>query len=217
MAIEPIDMMVRAVLTGKSPLVMHSPRSADPEDDIVIQIKEIADKKTKQTAEDRRRKNDLQWRVCLYTEDVKTDDGTAERPVVPQSWLFRSLEAGGKALGSGTSSKGPAVARSVTLTDPWFPLEHDGPQDIAGLAADQRFRWRTFVNPNPTASAKRILPSVRPIFPQWAVTATMHLVTDMGLGWDDFEKAFRAAGNIGIGDARKLGYGRFSAKLTKLR
>lgn len=215
-ALESMDVTVRAVLTGKSPLVMHHPRTADPDDEFTLAISEIVAKKKAMTPEDRRRKEDLQWRASLYTESVKEDGELAERAIVPMIWLTRALEAGGKTLGTGTNSKGAAVFRSVTASEPFMLLDYDGPQDIAGLAEDPRFRWRTLVNPNPTASKPVKLPSVRAIFPRWSVTTTLNLVTYMGLSWDDFDKSFRAAGNLGLGDARKLGYGRFSVRLTKL-
>jgi hypothetical protein len=218
-AIEPIDIMVRAVLTGRSPLVMHHPRTADPDDPYVQQIREITAKRTNMTAEDRKRKEGLQWRACLYTEEVKADSEPEpqERLIVPAMWLFRSLEEGGKTLGKGTASKGAAAIRSITIADPWFLLGYDGSQNITELEADHRFRWRTIVNGNPSGGGKSLVPSARPIFPSWQVETRVYLVTDMGLGWEDFEKAFRAAGAMGIGDARKLGYGRFSVKLTKLK
>lgn len=216
--VEPMDITVRAVLTRKSPLVMHHPRTADPDDEMKLAIDEIVAKGKQMTPEDRKRKEDLQWRASLYTEEVKEgDDVPRERVIVPMIWLIRALEGGGKTLGTGTSSKGAAVFRSVTPTETFMLLGYDGPQDVAGLGRDSRFRWRAIVNPNPTASKPVKLPSVRAIFPAWEVTTTLHLVTDMGLSWADFERAFRAAGNIGIGDARRLGYGRFNVKLTKLR
>lgn len=214
-----IDFNVRLVLTGKSHLVMHNPRTADPDDDFSMQIAEIVAKKKEMTPEDRKRKEDLQWRASLYTEMVK-DDGDQEpreRLIAPMIWVSRSLEAGGSTLGSGTASKGAAVMRSVTPTETFMVLTYDGPQDIPGLLADSRFRWRALVNPNPSGGKKGRLPSVRAIVPRWSVTTVVNVVTDMGLSWENFEKAARAAGNIGIGDARKLGYGRFSVKLTKLR
>lgn len=218
-AIDDMDITVRVVLTGKSPLVMHHPRTADPEDEHSMAIAEIVSKGKQMTPEDRRLKEDLQWRASLYTEMVKADgdDVPRERLIVPMIWLTRALEAGGKTLGSGTNSKGAAVFRSVTPTESSMLLEYDGPQDIAGLAADPRYRWRTLVNPNPTGSKPVKLPSARAIFPAWQVVTTLSVVTYMGLSWSDFEKAFRAAGNLGLGDARKLGYGRFRVKITKLR
>lgn len=218
--IEPIEIMARVVLTGKSPLVMHHTRTADPDDEMQAAIREIEAKKTQMTAEDRQRKAALQWRASLYTDEIK-DDGDemhAERVVVPMMWLTRAWEEGGKTLGQGTASKGAAVVRSVTPTETQMLLKYDGPQDIAGLAADPRFRWRTMVNPNPTGGTKKLIPSVRAIFPSgWEVTTTLSVVTTMGLSWDDFMRASHAAGNIGVGDSRKLGHGRFRVKITKLR
>lgn len=215
----PVDDMehtVRAVLTGKSPLVMHHPRTADPDNRYSAAIAEIVAKGKRMTPEDRRLKEALQWTASLYTE-TETETGEPDgRVIVPAVWLTRALEAGGKTLGSGTNSKGAAVFRSVTVSDVFMLLEYDGPQDITGLSADLRFRLRSIINPNPTASKPVKLPSVRAIFPKWTLTVSLNVVTYMGLSWDDFEKSFRAAGNLGIGDGRRLGYGRFSVRLTKM-
>jgi len=212
--IEPIEIMARVVLTGKSPLVMHHTRTADPDDEMQVAISEIASKGSKMTPEDRKRKEALQWRASLYVDD----DEEPKHVIVPMMWLTRAWEEGGKTLGSGTQSKGAAVVRSVTPTETQMALGYDGPQDIAGLATDSRFRWRTMVNPNPTGGKKKLLPSVRAIFPAgWEVTTVLSVVTSMGLSWEDFMRASHAAGNIGIGDSRKLGHGRFRVKITKLR
>lgn len=218
--IEPIEIVAKVVLTGKSPLVMHHTRTADPDDEMQVAISEIAAKGSKMTPEDRKRKENLQWRASLYTDWFKTDDEDkpVERVIVPMMWLTRAWEEGGKTLGSGTQSKGAAVVRSVTPTETQMLLKYDGPQDIDHLARDPRFRWRTMVNPNPTGGKKKLLPSVRAIFPAgWEVTAILSVVTSMGLSWDDFMRASHAAGNIGIGDSRKLGHGRFRVKITKMR
>lgn len=212
-----MEYTVRAVLTSKSPLLMHHPRTVDPDNRFSVAIAELVAKGKKMTPEDRRLKEALQWTAALYTE-TETDVGELDgRIIVPTVWLTRSLEAGGKTLGSGVNSKGAAVFRSVTISELFMLLEYDGPQDITGLSADPRFRLRTVINPNPTASKPVKLMSVRPAFPKWSLTTTLNVITYMGLSWDDFEKSFRAAGNLGIGDGRRLGYGRFSVRLTKLR
>lgn len=171
------------------------------------------------TPEDRKRKYSLQWRACLYTDEIREEGDLEprERCIVPMDWLIRALEGGGKSLGTGRNSKGPAVMRSVTRTENQMILRYDGPQDILELADDPRFRWKTMVNSNPSSSGKSLVPSCRPRFPQWEVTTDLSVVTSMGLSWDDFQRACHAAGNIGIGDARELGYGRFRARITKLR
>lgn len=216
-SLDDMDLTVRVVLTGKSPLVMHNIRTADPDDEYAVAVKQITDKRQSMTPEDRRRKEDLQWRGALYTETVKEDGELVERVTVPMIWLIRALEGGGKTLGSGTSSKGAAVIRSVAPTELYMLLQHDGPEDITALAADPRFRWRTIVNATPNGAKKSMVPSARPTFPAWSLTTTLSVVTYMGLSWEDFERTVKATGNIGIGDSRKLGFGRFSARLTKLR
>lgn len=215
--IEPIEVKARIVLTGKSPLVMHHTRTADPDNPMQAAIMEIARMGSKMTPEDRKRKEALQWKATLYTEDEDENGAPQGRIVVPMIWLMSALEGGGKTLGSGTSSKGSAVVRSVTPTETHMLLTYDGPRDIVELARDRRFWWRTMVNPNPSGK-KKLLPSVRAIFPPpWEITTDLSVVTSMGLSWDDFQRAAHAAGNIGIGDARKLSFGRFRVNITKLK
>ena len=216
--IESPGITVKVVMTGKSPLVMHHPRTADPDEEVKVAIDEIIAKGKQMTAEDRKRKEQLQWRAGLYTEDVKHDGETEPREtlIVPTINLHRCYEEAGKTLGSGTNSKGAAAFRSITVTEPYMVLDHDGPKDIGQMATSPRFRLRMLVNPNPTAGKKVKLPSVRPMFPTWQLTTILDVVTDMGLSWADFEKVVRAAGQLGIMDARKIGYGRFSTRITKL-
>lgn len=214
--IEPIEVMARVELTGKSPLVMHHTRTADPDNPLQSAIKDITNKGSKMTTEDRKRKDRLQWTATLYTEDEDENGAPCGQVAVPMIWLTSAWEGGGKTLGSGTSSKGAAVVRSVTWTETHMLLDYNGPQDIVKLAEDRRFWFRTMVNPNPSGK-KKLLPSVRAIFPlPWNLTTVVSVNTDMGLSWEDFERASHAAGNIGIGDGRKLGFGRFRVKITKL-
>lgn len=215
--IESPGFTVKVVMTGKSPLLMHHPRTADPDEPLKIAIGEIIAKKMAMTAEDRKRKEQLQWRAGLYTEDVKRDGESdpQETLIVPTICLHRCYEEAGKTLGTGRSSKGPAAFRSISMSETYMVLDYDGPQSLAALATDPRYRLRTLVNPNPSGG-KGKLPSVRPMFPSWRLTTVVNVVTDMGLSWDDFEKVVRAAGQIGILDGRKIGYGRFSTRITKL-
>lgn len=216
--IEPIEINARVVLNGRTALVMHHTRTADPDNDMQAAINEIVAKGRKMTPEDRKRKEALQWRATLYTDKEDGNGVPQGRLIVPMKWLISAWEGGGKTLGTGTSSKGAAVVRSVVPGETQMHLTYDGPQDINELSKDPRFQWRTMVNPNPSASQKKLLPSMRAIVPPpWSVTTDLSVVTDMGLSWEDFQRASHAAGNIGIGDARKLGYGRFRVKITKLK
>jgi hypothetical protein len=210
--LEPLDLRVEVTITGKSALVMHNALLADPDEEIVQEIKGITDRRGKMTPEDRQRKGILEWRGGLYTEQAGA--GGSECVVVPTVNLYRALEEGGRAFRRGG---GLLIERGILPTETYARLDYDGPADISELAEDRRFRWRTMVNGNPSRGKGSKIPRTRPIFPAWSLTTTLVLMTEQ-LGYEDFEQIARITGrSVGIGDAKKLGYGRFSvAKLRKL-
>jgi hypothetical protein len=199
----------RVVITGTTALVMDNIQHADPEDPIAVQIKEITDKKTDMTAEDARRKNWLAYHAALYLDD----SGSGPYVVMPWNNISRALRTGAFRIG-GTSASGK-IDGGVATSALNFPLDHTGPQDPAKLYDDQRFRFRTMVNKNPTGK-KAMVPSVRPVFPDWGLTLSLTVFNDI-IGWDVFVRVIQATGQaVGIGNARKLGYGRFTAEVTKI-
>jgi hypothetical protein len=44
---------------------------------------------------------------------------------------------------------------------------------------------------------------------------TVLVLTEL-INWDAFCKVIDLAGNVGVGNARKIGYGRFDVQITKL-
>jgi len=55
----------------------------------------------------------------------------------------------------------------------------------------------------------------RPIWPHWEVRATFELVTSL-MDFDQFVDIVTQAGVIeGLGDGNRIGFGRFTAKITK--
>jgi hypothetical protein len=195
----------RLDLTGMTPLVVNNARLADPTDSIAVQIKHITDKGVRMTAEEREQKEALQWAGSLYLSD---DDQVvfpgrnfirAFRDVAPAFKLGANIDRGG-----------------VMILEPEIAVQHDGPQSRKALWENPRYRFRTVVNGNPTRGPKGgKVTSMRPIFPVWSMSLTAVVFADI-LGWDDFLRIVDAAGAQGIGNARKLGYGRFTAKVTQL-
>jgi hypothetical protein len=85
------------------------------------------------------------------------------------------------------------------------PLQHDGPKTIAALAA-KRIPLADH-GQDRTQSYRR----TRPIFRRWSAVADFEL-DETELSLDDLIRIAERAGRLnGIGDARKLGYGRFAA------
>jgi hypothetical protein len=184
---------------------MDNIEHSDPEDPIAQQIKAITDKKTDMTSEDRRRKDWLAYNASLYIRDGGI--------VLPWRCINRALRTGGYYIG-GASASGKADA-GVACGVLEIPLDYSGTQDPAKLHEDEKFRFRTMVNKNPTGK-KAMVPSVRPIFPSWGLTFELTVFNEI-ISWDVFTRVFQAAGTAaGLGNARKLGYGRFTTEIEKM-
>jgi hypothetical protein len=189
-------------LTGTTPLVMDNIEHADPDDKIAREIKKITDK-SQLTDEDRHRKDRLAYVASLYLE--------GGRLVVPWAALRRALATGAYYIG-GTSLSGK-VDKGVSCAVIDAPLEYDGPEPDK-LFDDERFRLRKMVNKNPTGK-KAMVATIRPVFPEWSAAFPVTVFNDI-CGFDDFVRALQATGaTIGVGNARKLGYGRFTVRAVK--
>lgn len=200
----------KVVLTGTTPLVLDNIEHADPEDPICQQIKEITDKGKDMTAEDRKRKDWLAYNASLYLGSGV--DGS-RAVVMPWVNINRALRTGAFRIG-GTSASGKADG-GIASGALEFLLIHKGPRDPGKLYEDEQFRLRKMVNKNPTGK-KAMVPSVRPIFPEWSLELTLIVFNEI-ISWDMFNRVISATGTaVGIGNARKLGYGRFTAEVAQL-
>lgn len=195
----------RLELTGQTPLVLNNAQLADPTNEYTLQIRAITDKGVKMTPEEREQKEALQWRGSLYLDD-------AGHVVFPGRSFIRAFRDVAP-----TFKEGASIDRGgVMIAEAEIPVQHDGPTDLRELYKNMKHRFRTVVNGNPTKGPKGgKVTYMRPIFPVWSMSLTVVVFADI-LGWDKFEKIVDAAGAQGIGNARKLGYGRFTAKVTKL-
>jgi hypothetical protein len=195
---------VLITLTGTTPLVMDSIEHSDPEDPIARQIKAITDKKDQMTAEDQARKNRLAYQASLYL--------VSGQLVIPWASVRRALSTGAYYIG-GTALSGK-VDKGVACTSVDAPLQYDGPEP-GKLFDSEEHCLRKMVNKNPSGK-KAMVPSVRPVFPRWAVAFQVAVFNDI-VGFDQFTRALQATGaTVGIGNARKLGYGLFNAVTEKL-
>jgi len=198
----------KVVLTGTTPLVLDNIEHADPEDPIYRQIKEITDKGKEMTDEDRKRKDWLAYSASLYLGGTDGD----RRVVMPWVNINRALRTGAFRIG-GVSASGKADG-GIASGALEFPLIHKGPDDPRQLYDNERFRLRKMVNKNPTGK-KAMVPSVRPIFPEWGLELTLIVFNEI-ISWDMFNRVISATGTaVGVGNARKLGYGRFTAEVAQ--
>lgn len=189
-------MRVTIEMTGTTPLLCHNVQLADPDNPIVRQISTITSKRTK-TPEDRAAIANLEWQGGLYVEDGV--------PVVPTANIRRCLER------AATLRKlGAALVRALIPYSVAVPIEHDGPRQIAELAKLPDYRDIRSVGVQ-RAKTNRC----RPIFRTWALSMDAELLDDV-LDFGDLVAVADLAGRVeGVGDGRKLGYGRFEASVVK--
>jgi hypothetical protein len=173
---------------------MHNPQLADPDNTFTREIAQITSKR-KKTDEDRWAIDRLKFLGGLYMG--RTIPGV----VVPAANLRRCFVEAAK-----IRKLGRDVTRAVIPLAEEFPLTYDGPKDPQALWEEGRFRYRTTI-----VVARRRLPTTRPWFPAWELSADFELVTET-LDLDDFEAIVQAAGIVeGLGDNRINGMGRFTA------
>jgi hypothetical protein len=185
-------------LEGKTPLIQHSDRLADPLDEATKEMKKVSSKRVK-TEADHALMSWLEFKASLYF-------GADGQIVVPASNLVKALVEGAR-----VTKSGPKVERGVTVQGIEFPLDYEGPTTPEGLYADASFVDRRSVKVGQSKVMR-----TRPLFSEWGVTFEV-LTDDAICGKDDVIDIATNAGNlIGLMDNRKNGYGRFTAEVVPL-
>lgn len=190
-------------LVGSTPLIMHNSRLADPEDTFTVAIAKLNDKKSDKTDEDKREVARLQFAGGMY---FSTDTG----PYLPGPNLIRSLRNSGNLVKKNRGGK--QIERGFHLVTQRAPLEYVGPRDLDELWGDAASEWvdRRMVK---IPQGGRV-PTTRPIFPKWRAVFEFDLDTNE-IDKDDFAAFAEKAGRVeGVGDARRLGYGRFTVEIA---
>lgn len=188
-------MRISIKLTGVTGLVQHNERLADPEDDYVKLIRELTGKRTK-TESDLAEIGRLEWLGGLYHDP-------AVGVYVPTWNIVRCIERAGT-----ITRKGASVIRALAVISEKVPVQYDGPRDVMKLWERPEFRLRKMVG----VGGKRVV-RVRPIFRRWSLELESEFLTDV-MDPDEFTRIVEQAGRSeGLGDARKLGYGRFLSEV----
>lgn len=190
-------MRILLKLTGRSGLVMHNPRMIDPEDEIVRAIAEITKKGSKQTDADRAEVARLEWFGGIYHD--------SEVGVHIPAWnVIKCINRGAVITRQGTD-----VLRAVSVLTDKLPLLYDGPRELVKLYDRPEFRFRKEVG----IGQKKVM-RVRPIFRKWSLEMEAELLEE-AMNPDDLSRVATTAGlSEGLGDARKLGYGRFTVEMV---
>lgn len=183
-------------LTGRTGLVMHNARMIDPEDEIVKAIAEITKKGSKQTDADRAEVARLEWFGGIYHDP--------EVGVHIPSWnVIKCINRGAVITRQGTD-----VLRALSVLTDRLPLLYDGPRDLKSLSERPEFRFRKEVG----IGQKKVM-RVRPIFRKWSLELDAELLEE-AMNPDNLQKVAETAGlSEGLGDARKLGFGRFTVEM----
>ena len=174
-------------LVGVGPLLMHSSRLADPLDPLTKQLAAITSKAVR-TEADHERIAQLEWHGGLWLADG--------RPCIPPHCLKRVFVDSAKKRRKGETAK------AAFRADGPAKLDYDGPNTVAELWADQRFRHREMVRVWGSLTVR-----TRPTFPNWSARLTATFLSSM-IDRTEVIELFKAAGPHGIGDYRPE-YGRF--------
>lgn len=189
--------MVQALLqlTGTTPLVQHNIRLADKDDDFTRQIA-VINKKRQKTEADYAELAHLEFLGGLYwNPEVGLH--------LPTFNIIRSFEMGGV-----VTKQGKAIVQAVAITTELTPIDYKGPRKPEELWADPAFRFRKLVRVQ-----RNTVTRMRPIFRAWACQLEVE-VEETVLDPDAFVRVVTTAGKVaGLGDARKLGYGRYTAEV----
>jgi hypothetical protein len=189
-------MKVTIRLAGQTPLLVHNARLANPTDPIARAMKAISSKRTK-TDSDFETLARLEFDGGLY---YHPDLG----PYLPGANIAKSIAEGGV-----VTKRGKAVERSLLVTDFEVPILYAGPRDPDGLWNDGYFDVASV-----KVGTSRVM-RTRPAFRQWAFEAQAELATDV-LNLDALRDVAKDAGRlVGIGDGRRLGFGRYEAEIEK--
>ncbi len=213
---EKAENLVTAELTlrGTGHITLNNIAAADPDLALNKEHAALVDRgrgKSNRTEVEEKRIRRIQWERGLY---LSAD----QKLTFPTYNIACCFAAGAKSYRLGSTTE-----RALTMLEDDVPLRY-GPEDgsLEALNLDELWEsgettWSTIVNGNPSAakgSSKVML--TRPRLRPWWLTCTVEVDTQV-LNWEDFEKVVHAAGRgVGIGNARKLGHGRFTAEIKQL-
>lgn len=191
---------VRITLTGTRPLIMHNPQGIDPRNLLKKEVKELLPQAKKQDT-------DEAWMSLWKVEHVLSMyHDPAIGPYLPGVNVYASILAGARHF-----RKGPKIEGGLLLMEDKIPLIYQGPRTLEGLWADQNFADIRNVG----IGQKQIM-CCRPIFHSWHLEVDAQIVTS-ALELDEFKTYLTMAGLAkGLGDARKLGYGKYSTLVEEV-
>jgi hypothetical protein len=183
-------------LTGQSPLLMHNGQLANPFNKFAKALKEVTSKR-KKTEEDQLAIMRIEWEGGLYFDPEVG-------PYVPSENLESLINDGAR-----LQKRGQDVERAVFVLTRKVPLLYDGPRDVEGMWASEKFLdYRSTVNPSSGGRTMR----ARPIFYQWALELDVHYRPDVIDRADLIRFLTDAGQHKGLMDYRPR-YGQFTVEV----
>lgn len=184
-------------LNGTTPLIMHSPKCVNPLHPIAKQMKALTSKKKKSEA-DLEMISDLEWEAGVYWDD---NIGL----VIPNECLAATFLEGAK-----MNKNGSAFQKYVQVVDSLAALDIGEVQNYQKMKVDPRFRDVRSV----CVMRARVI-RTRPRFNTWRCEFDI-MYDENKIDTDIIALAVENAGNyVGLCEMRKLGYGRFAAKIEE--
>lgn len=192
---------IRFELTGTTPLLLQSERTANPLEPVVKEIRKYTSKKAKdKTDADHAAVFRLEFEGAFY-------DGTAFDelgPYLPATNIQACVRDAAK-----HQRKGATVVRSLHVVEEAVKIEYEGPRTIEALWNEQRF-----VDIRGVRVGRAKVMRCRPIFEEWRAAVTLMYESEM-LNRESLIDIVTYAGKyVGLGNFRPT-YGRFDANVIK--
>jgi hypothetical protein len=187
--------ILKAKLTGISPLLMHSGQLVDPMNRFTKALKQATKASNRKTEEGIAEIRKLEWFGGLY-QDENGKIG------IPADLILAVALGGAK-----KSKQGGEAKAGVYESQPFFPLEYNGPKDAKKL-----YENNNFVDYRGARVGQARVMRCRPIFKDWSVTIELLVDTDV-MDRDSLITALKKAGSlVGLGDWRPR-FGRFDVEV----
>ena len=195
-------MKVRLTLKGVTPLLQHNERLSDPLDPHTQALAKVTGKR-KKTIEDHEEISRLEFLGGIYWSETSG-------PYVPGRWVRKCMAEAGT-----IDRKGTAIERGLQVLTFEAPILYQGPRSVAELWGKQeQYATRLSVGLGVGAAKKRTQ-RTRPSFMPWAIEAEV-LIDPTIIDFEQVAHTAEVAGRlIGLGDGRRIGYGRFEALTEK--
>jgi hypothetical protein len=184
---------------GTSSLLQHNVQLVDPlcKNKAVRELV-LATKKRSKTEDDHKSIARLEFEAGLYWDK---DVG----PYIPSTWILKSLRDA-----AALSKQGKGIERGVFCTADKIKILYKGPRDIQGMWDEGMYDRRSVV----VGQAKLI--RTRPMFDGWSAEFTLMFNQEL-IDRDILVSSLEQAGAfMGIGDGRRLRFGRFEVKVQNV-